>query len=79
MQTGNKINLLNLGGHSLRKIVLEFILKSGLGSPLAIPVLLSNDSMNTNYGEMQPELRGGGLFWSNSVLEPDWVLNGWPS
>lgn len=39
MQTGNKINLLNLGGHGLREIILEFTLKLGLGS-LNVTVLL---------------------------------------
>lgn len=40
MQTGNKISLLNLGGHGLREIILEFILKLELDSPLNVTVLL---------------------------------------
>lgn len=40
MQTGNKINLLNLGGHSLREIILEFTLKLGPDSLLNVTVLL---------------------------------------
>lgn len=40
MQTGNKINLLNLGGHGLREIILEFTLKLGLDSALNVTVLL---------------------------------------
>lgn len=40
MQTGNKINSLNLGGHGLREIILEFTLKLGLDSAINVTVLL---------------------------------------
>jgi len=48
MQTGNKINLLSLGGHILRQSILGFILKLGLDSPFNITVLLYNDYTHTN-------------------------------
>lgn len=42
------MNLLNLGGHSLRWIMLEFIWNLGIDFPLHLTVILYNNYMSTN-------------------------------
>lgn len=45
-------------------------LKLGIEFPLGIAVILYDESVGTNKGEMQPKLY---FSTSNSVLESDWV------